>query len=187
MGFSWNSVLTQFFLWAISLSLLAWIVARLLRRLTRVRLPLPRIAVLLLVLAFLLALIPNVKFAGPGEGGGSARGGGGGGGPQSEGGQQPAPGSFANLTVRVSRRGADGYEVWLEPQSGLSKGPVDLNNTPKSRRAVVRLLRRARGTLNPGRPMPVRLVVPPALSDVARTIIEDLLSSGGFAIASSDF
>jgi len=184
MNLQWNTILTQMALWIIGLGALGLIVARTLRRLIRVRLPLGRLLVLLFVLSFLLGLIPNLQLKGPGRGGGGDGGTRGGQGGKVTDGRNTGQTSGASVVLRVYRRGAEGYELWVEGK-GMSKGPLPLTNTPSFRRDLVRMLRNAAGGNEVAQPMMVGLDLPPSVSsDVARAVLEDMLRSEGLVVES---
>lgn len=180
-----KTILIQFLCWTVGLSLLLWLVAKAIKRVVRLRLPLARFVPALVLLAFLLALIPNLDFKGRGRGGDDGATSAGAGGTAGGSGKVEQPGASAGFVLSVDRRGLGQYELWLKGVSGTREGPVPLNNTARSRREVERLLQRARRRSSMAHDVPVALRVPQSFSDVGQSVLEDILRYEGFVVTTA--
>jgi hypothetical protein len=189
MNMPWKTILIQFAVWVAALYVLVWLVSKIARRITKVRLRFRAVAnilALLLLLAFLLALIFNIRFGGPGPDGG-----GGGGQPGANSGHGPAGADatpLASVVLRIEQSTPGNLDLWLEPQNLQRQGPMQVNGSPEFRRALGAALDRVQEELDAQGPIHVKIVLPAALeTDVARNVLEDMLRSHGLAVAGVDF
>jgi len=179
MSLDWNNALPQVVIWAI---ILLWFMRKYAKKFIR-RFRVGRVVLLIILIAILLGLIPNLQFGGPGNGGGD----GGDGGDNAAGGGSPAAGrgssTSVDLHVRVMKVTGDRYQLWLEPNSGLSFGPIEMNENRGLQQGVIKAVQSVRDLNGLRELVRCRLTCPPPMrSGIGRTALEDVLRSAGCLI-----
>lgn len=183
MNLNWTNAMCQTIIWMVVLFILfQWFAKKLTRRVRPLR-----IALILILLAFLLGMIPNLQFGGPGKGGEGDLDGEGASGNVTGGGSEIRNAATFDLLVRVRRHGGGDYQLWLEPVNGLGSDSLQLSGETSITKSLVEDIRRIRSRSVLPDLIRCRLDIPDSLSsDVARNALEDALRSAGCAIVTTE-
>lgn len=176
---SLDNILSQWGLWIVGLSALSmlimwWVGKSIAKTLVSEGI---KLFILVLVVSFLLAFIPNLDFDNEEK----EENGNGPPGTEEDGGPNGGGTNGPKTTLRVRRRGTH-YELSVEKgeASGSSSRPVTLDNTPDCRREIYRMISEVTKSQS------LELDVPEEMSTVGETALKDILERRGYTVAIKD-